>query len=622
MLSRLTHKTLSQRAHSPPLIESLRNRLASLRRKLLHAIDKRLSNPDADIHMLVEEMCAFSLATSSTPTDVLRHFHHVRLEVITLSLDQRKVNHDDILKAMKLYLRTLRDSQFIFPKRLADALAKLRLQPLLQQKDVRSTAGLSLHLHERWISDELRNYTPWPRHDELQPNEAEKLLRAWARQALNAFLSGTKSVLERSHEIHHNSWDLDKIMKLRKAIFEAWPWSAARLSGLDPSEVIDQLRQLFNIRLSQEANSCVSRIRQFALLVSSLVERAQTTANTYQSVTLWSPTVLSTDYTNGAETFKHTILATYNGDDELVRECTKSYDAWLDTIACLRNAVKQMRDTRWDDDHDSEEEEEQEAVESALASKQRLLSREDPAHLATALESAVQVATHTFHQALHDMATKLLQTPSAPASHQYPTVFLLRLLRHIHHRNSTAAYPPLPQALIRTLHRHVATAVAASPCAALASSLHKLGRKTALSERTLWEGEPKLPVQPGPGVFRMLRSLVAGMEGVGADVWAVGAVGELKRVVEEEVGRIVKGWVGGFAGEEREVEKVVQVLFDVLYLQRAVAGTGDLAGGGLEGVVGELVKLAGMDDVAVNRMRKSAAEYWKKSYLLFALLAD
>ncbi len=120
----------------------------------------------------------------------------------------------------------------------------------------------------------------------------------------------------------------------------------------------------------------------------------------------------------------------------------------------------------------------------------------------------------------------------------------------------------------------------------------------------------------------MLRSLVAGMEGVGADVWGVGAVGELKRVVEEEVGRIVKGWVSGFAGEEREVEKVVQVLFDVLYLQRVVAGTGDLACGGLEGVVGELVKLAGMDDIAVNRMRKSATEYWKKSYLLFALLAD
>jgi conserved oligomeric Golgi complex subunit 1 len=621
VLSRLTHKTLSQRPHPPPLNQSLRNRLTSLRRKLLHTIDKRLSNPDADIHMLVEEMCAFSLATSSTPTDVLRHFHHVRLEVITLSLDQRKANHDDILKAMKSYLRTLRDSQLIFPKRLADALAKLRLQPLLQQKDVRSTAGLSLHLHERWISDELRNYTPWPRHDELQLNEAEKLLQAWAKEGLSAFLSGTKSVLEHPHEVRHYLWDLEKIMKLRKAIFEVWPWSAARLSGLDPSEVVDQLRRLFNDRLSQEANNCVSRIQQFALQISSLVEQAQTTGNTYQSTTLWSPTVLSTEYTNGAETFKHTILATYNGEDELVHECTKSYDAWLDTIASLRNAIKQMRDTRWDDDHDSEEEE-QEAAEITLASKQRLLSREDPELLAMALESSLKAATNTFHQALHDIATKLLQPPPAPIIHQHPTIFLLRLFRHIHHRNSTADYPPLPQPLICNLHQHVTTAVAIPPCKALASSLQKLSGKTALAERALWEGEPKLPVQPGPGVFRLLRGLVAGMEGVGADIWGAGAVGELKTVVERKVVKIVKGWIDGIADGEEEVEKVVQVLFDVLYLQRVVASGRGLGGSELEGVVGELVRLAGLDDVAVNRMRKSAAEYWRKSYLLFALLAD
>jgi len=120
----------------------------------------------------------------------------------------------------------------------------------------------------------------------------------------------------------------------------------------------------------------------------------------------------------------------------------------------------------------------------------------------------------------------------------------------------------------------------------------------------------------------MLRDLVAGMERVGADVWGAGAVGELKRVVEGQVEGIVKAWVGGVTEGEEEVEKVVQVLFDVLYLQRVVAKGGGLDGDGLESVVGELVRLAGMDDAAVNRMRKSATEYWRKSYLLFALLAD
>ena len=632
VLSRLTHKTLSQRPDAPPLIESLRNRLASLRRKLLHTIDKRLSNPDAEINMLIEEMCAFSLASSSTPTDVLRHFHHVRLEAITRSLDERKADRDDILKAMKLYIRTLRDSQIVFPKRLADALAKLRLQPLLQQKDVRSTTGLSLHLHERWISDELRNYTPWPRHDELQLNEAEKLLQVFAKQALSAFLNGTKSVLGRPHEVHPYLWDLKNIMKLRKAIFEAWPWSAERLPGLDPSEVVDQLRQLFNNRLSQEANGCVSGIQQFALQISSLADQAQTTENTHKSVTLWSSTVLSTDYTNGAETFKRTILATYNGDDELVSECTKSYDAWLDSIDSIRNAVKQMHDTRWDDDTDMGDASDDEDPEITLATKQRLLSREDPKQLNTALETALRTATQQFHQTLYEIAAKLSPPESAPAT-QHPTslLLLLRTLRHIHNRNTTSSHLAFPTSLIRTLHRHLASSVAARPCTALASSLRRMNRKTGLAERALWEGEPRLPVQPGPGVFRLLRGLMAGMEEVGADIWGRGAVEEVKGVVGEAVRGIVRGWVDkGVLGDgdddgdgEGRREAVTQVLFDVLYLQCAM-GVGRSLGDerGLEGLVDELVERVGMDEAAMSRLRKSAAEYWKKSYLLFALLAE
>ncbi len=83
VLSRLLHKSLAQTAgDAAPFVEGLRVRLGSLRRRLLDRVDSQMAK--ADGAGLVEAMCAFSLATSSGPRDVLRHFLHVRREAVLL----------------------------------------------------------------------------------------------------------------------------------------------------------------------------------------------------------------------------------------------------------------------------------------------------------------------------------------------------------------------------------------------------------------------------------------------------------------------------------------------------------------------------------------------------------
>jgi hypothetical protein len=73
--------------------------------------------------------------------------------------------------------------------------------------------------------------------------------------------------------------------------------------------------------------------------------------------------------------------------------------------------------------------------------------------------------------------------------------------------------------------------------------------------------------------------------------------------------------------EAREAQqlKLKQLLFDALYIERFVAD-----GSALKDSVAELIAqadLADLDEAAESRLRKNAAEYAKKTYLLFALLA-
>ena len=86
VISRLIHKALGQSKDQPPIVDQLWEKLLSARRKLLRRIDSRLSNTTVESLTLVESMCAYALATSSTPTDVLNHFLKVRLDRVNTEL--------------------------------------------------------------------------------------------------------------------------------------------------------------------------------------------------------------------------------------------------------------------------------------------------------------------------------------------------------------------------------------------------------------------------------------------------------------------------------------------------------------------------------------------------------
>jgi ribosomal protein L12E/L44/L45/RPP1/RPP2 len=652
VISRLLHKSLSQSGTKAPIVDQLWERLLSVRRKLLRRIDKRLSSTNGETANLLESMCAYALATSSTPTDVLHYFHKMRLDKMNSEL---RAGGDELAKhgisALKLCIQTCLDTQTIFPRRLAEALGKLKAHPLIQDPDVRGLYELNLDVHDRWLGDEARNYTPWPRHDELQRPEAERILHRWSKDAIAAFLKGVQKALEGEER-------LKEVADLRQELIETWILSGSRMAGVKSANVLDDLRDTMNDKLEG-----IVRLRTNGLqnVVAQLTSRLDIVASSGNAVapSLWNTTTKASDLSNGAQNFKSATLDTYQGRDESIISVTSAFDKWMESVLEVKGIAKSMKEARWDDTFadDVEDESDDELGDS----KQALLSDDDP----KLLEEATQEALSEAMQNLSRSFNAIVKKSEGEQSIQKAT-FMLRVVREIGDRiprlrlqdKATPLASPFTPEILQPLHTTLASRVTQ-----LTMEVYRVSLAGSLKVKTnshiLWEGHPPLPSQPSSSAFRFLRELNKDMGAIGSDLWAPISVDVLKSKVADEVVKTVQQHLDAITASAKEqspsIEKtdeekdkndesattaetekpdttapssghneakqqrVKQLLFDLLYIQRFVRSAG--ADDANLSVLLQKADAIDMDEAAMKRLKKNAAEYAKKTYLLFALLA-
>ena len=654
VLSRLLHKALSQTANKPPFVDNIRDQLASLRRRLLTRIDKHLSSPTADTSTLVENMCAFSLATTSTPTDVLRHFHHVRMEAIVKAFEPHEKVQEHILNSLELCVRTLQDTQAIFPRRLADSLSKLKLHPLMQDPDIRAITELNLNIHERWIVDEARNYTPWPRHDELQRVDAEKLLKSWAKHAISSFLKGMKDVLSHVQ-------DFKAVAELRRQLFETWLASGSGVPGLKSSGVLDDLREAMNSHLGSIVHV---RAQGLHIIISEISKTLENWSATDREIktSLWDNSTTSMEISNGAESFKQAVLDKSHGRSDYVLRIVSMYQQWANSALEAKSIIKEMREARWDEDFGDGAEDSDD--EFGLDSKQALLSEDDPRLLEEKVQEAISEALLELQKNLKTLIARL--TSDTQESSLPQAIFLLRVLREVSERiprlglkdtESTSPSLPFASSLVEPLHNALATSISQSALDSLKRRLRKFSTSRRILSRTLWEGNPPLPVQPSPGTFKFLHMLSKDMGVRGSDLWASGAVRTIKSVAGTEVCNLLKECANSIHAEDETLvvhdkqvnnikqegdeddqqvedesaidkrkvkkEKLTQLLFDVSYLQRCLSLSDHSSSSDehFDTLSEATYQAASLDEASRARLRKSAADYRKRTYLLFALLS-
>ena len=663
VISRLLHTKLSQGPRPPPYLESLRNKLGSLRRKLLARIDRRFQSQEVARNALVESMCAFALATSSSSKDVLRHFHHVRQAAMNEKLGSDHSSSDEMLEALRLYVRTLSDTQAVVPKQLMHAMGDLKSTPLFRNLDVQSIDELSMDVHERWVADDIKSFVPYIRPDDLSKGEAERLSKQWAKEAFESFNQGLRRNLDSVE-------DSNTLIELRRQIIELWLLNHQHLVGIDVGDALDSLRDVFNDKITRMIKARASRLEAVGSVVSHTVYKSQPGVSDALP-SLWESASISLDLSSGGKALRESLTNRSFGKTEPLNKFLHEYKSFLEGIKAIEGAIKKLKETKWDDVDDMNDDDD------ILDNKQVLLSEDDPRQLQSQLNDALSAAYHNLEVGL----TKLHPSKDDENKWQNPC-FLIRIWRELrqqlpysHQTNS------LGITSITSMQEAVSEQCLKLPVQRYSRRTRKAGYADTLIMRPLWEGDPALPVLPAQQTYRLLLDVTAFMTKCGSDIWSPSAMDILKRQLREKAavnllgpddsvnghvngpddsetadanaatteqqtepdqaqqqgnpetkhtnGALTNGLVAGPSpGSKTDSTRdlKVQKLLDISYLLNALTpaakSTADInEENRLATLQDSLVEELALDAREVSRIKKNAEEYWKRTSLLFGLLA-
>lgn len=651
VISRLLHKTLSQRRSVPPFLETLRGQLASLRQTLLKRIRKCLGSANSTADDTIEALAAYCLTTSSSSDDAIRHFRDVRLSVIDSQLALTDFSGENVLKAFLLYIRTLQTSKILLSRRLSDVLSKLKARPILTDPEVRNLDDLGIDTLGRWAAPEVTNFTPWIKLSELSKSDAEKVIKQWSSQAFVALVKGCQNSL--------GKWnDFPGLLTLRKKTLDLWLSSRSSTPTHSSLDILEGIRAIFNEELTRILSDQAKKLDQFGQDISSTISYWESKPHS-ETHPLWDHNIISLDYSNGATAFKQTVMNKLLGRDEDISTALQAYQNWRSTIDLSKQSVDDLKRTKWSDILEEGEDEDPDVDIAAM------LNDNDPRVLRDALQSAVRQSLTTLQDSFSDTFAAFGQS-----NRNLKAAYLLRLIRLVRRDLPTdfiATEFSFSSGIVPKLQEMLATeAVALTTPLKLPDS-----RQKRLPGRSLWEGDPELPVQPSSYTFKFLRRLIESMDQCGQDLWDLSTMQVLKQTLQRELSKsIVSAFENlespapekytlkpesEFESESKQEDELqstendtdtnkeqpqpepettntpskeyirdckVQIFYDAVYLKDSLAAK-DLPKSQcqLTGVVEKLRGGLESEERVVENIEKAASEYWKRTKLLFGLLA-
>ena len=554
VLSRLLLKVLGQRAESDAALQAWGSKLTRLRQKLLRQLDKLLSRPGVEPQVVVEDLTAFCLATSSSPSDALAHFHKLRLRAIARTKQSIDESVQISIEArLELFNDTIRQSRTIFPDLLGSSLRLLGSRPLLEDGSIKDLEVLNLELHQRWFGEDIRNYTPWTRHDDLQRDAAGKRVQNWTAKALQLLAENVAKDLGGEHSAQN-------VVNIRQRVLQTWLSSRVSLRGTSGKHALQKLRQPFVARC-QELSHVSSLDLEMSVkgLVIDQTRSWDPDDPVQPQSNMWDALDLITDLGEGGELFRNSVIAQRKGQTTEVKRVTDQFQHYAKEIVSMYASFKSMRDVRWDDDYDEEEDGEGSSSDEGRGntnSTHDLLSLQDPDELINKLKDNVTNMAENFWTDLTRAFDSSLPAIDTSAS---PGIFLLRTLRTLRtHFSGLLANVDVRdsqrssgQAILNKLEAPLARSTIDVAAASFSDSTNRL-LSNPLHTRPLWEGTPPLPLQTSPAIFRFCRALVKHMESAGVDVWTPDAVRVLKRDTTRSIVGALQEVVGAQQQQHQE----------------------------------------------------------------------
>ncbi|KAJ8120294.1 hypothetical protein O1611_g10403 [Lasiodiplodia mahajangana] len=617
-------------------VEAAKKSLDGLRRKLVRAVEKVLQKigEGTDITDILKALSAYSLSSSSGTRDALRRFLSIRAEAITYEFDyeehEKDRGTDNVLRGLELYTKTLVDVQALIPNKLPDALLELKKKPLLADESLRSLEGLRLDIFERWCGDDIRYFTPFIRHDDLDGRQAREMLTSWAAKGGETVLGGLSKTLE-------NISEFKAIIELRTSTLHQWIRNGGKARGFDPSIMLNGLRKAINDHLLQLIETKVAKLKLVGSEVAATLEAWQSGITDRQRG-LWDDEMIGMDFSTSAAQISHEVVSRVYGRNDAVARAVTGFESWHQIIGNVGDLVEQLKRQRWDNDEDEIEDEE------VIEARQELLSKDDPQLLHTRLNDSL---LKSFKD-LDEQLTALWQSRKDSLDNGQVAMYILRILRDIrNHLPKLEGIQSFGLGNVASLHEKLAARVSVTPLEEFTTTTLTQKR---VAGRALWEGEPALPVQPSPSTFKLLRNIAMSMGDSGVDLWTPAAIKTLKRVFSHQ---LIDVWRKELAtsnldsntaesepkeeqeededGEapadssektpERSKDVFIQWLFDIHLLQHYL-GIGDgESDKTMKDLASEILEKTGLGSEAEHRLTKASGEYYKRTSLLFGLLA-
>ncbi|KAJ2991076.1 hypothetical protein NUW58_g2651 [Xylaria curta] len=433
-------------------VEAAKKNLDGLRRKLVRAVEKVLQKigDGTSIADILKALAAYSLSSSSGTKDVLRRFLSIRAEAIAYEFDyeehEKDRGADNVLRGLELYTRTLVDVQALIPNKLPEALLELKKTPLLADESLRSLEGLRLDIFERWCGDEIRYFTPFIRHDDLDGKQAKDMLTSWATRGGGAVIGGLSKTLEHISEFK-------AIIELRTSTLQQWIRNGGKARGFDPSVMLDGLRKAINDHLLHMIETKVAKLKLIGSEVAATLEAWQSGATDRQRG-LWDDEMLGMDFSIGATQVTHEVVSRVYGRNDAVARAVTSFESWYHIIDNVGELVEQLKRQRWENDVDEIEDEED------IEIRQDLLSKNDPQLLRTRLNETLIKAIEDLDEQL----TTLWQDRKDGLDNGQIAMYILRILRDIRSRlPRLEGVQSFGLANVPSLHEKLAAHVSATP---------------------------------------------------------------------------------------------------------------------------------------------------------------
>lgn len=648
--------------------------LGHLRRRLLRGVEKALGKmgEDAPHGDMLQALCAYSLASSSGARDVLRHCLNVRAEAMTYEFDiedhERDKSVDNVLRGLDLYTRTLLDVQALVPSKLSDALAELKKKPLLADESLQALEGLRLDIYKRWCGDEIQYFTPFIRHDDLEGKQAKEMLMGWARKGSEALLGGTKTIMEHMHEFK-------AIVDLRTSVLQRWIKDGGKARGFDPSIMLDGLRDTINGRLLDVLDTKVTKLRLVGSEVAMTLDAWQPGISD-QRKRLWDGEMLDLDMTVGSAQVTHEILSRLHGQNDAVARAVTGYESWHRLIDDANEVVDQLRRQRWD--NDGEEIEDEETIEE----RQKLLSRDDPRKIEERLNAVLEQSFQQLDEHLGTLWQKRKDSPDRghiamyllrllrsirsrlpklestksfglayipslneslvaqvalgpleefstaaltkervtgrtlwegePALPTQPSLGTFKLLRNLVNAMGDAGLDLWNPTAIRALKGTLGAQLCEAWRAALAAGEDKLKEKEAkVEEETEVTADGETSPEDGVNVVKKTEATVE--DETNKEDGANEAEAKSPEATKPEP-------LTSSSSDAHRADIVIHWVYDMTLLE-IYLGTAEESHAQLATLADEVFVKTGLKKAAKGRMRKASQEYWKRTSLLFGLLA-